>query len=277
MDSMNNVFGRVLNPHRLSLTAGGSSGVEGALVGFHGSPLGVGTDLGGSIRVPALCGGVFGFKPTANRVPYCGQASPARNGSPGMEPAAGPLCHTAADLTFFTREVINSKPWTRDFKALHVNWRHLQPSTSLKIGLYLGHPDCPLTAPVRQALETSAAALLEAGHEILTIDDFPSPITALRIASDFLALDNKNTPFRHIEAGDEKPIKALGYMGFDEALAAGDRDLEDVWRLNVELDSSREAVFQRWRSAKLDVLLSPVAQHDAVPHDTFGKPFYTLL
>jgi amidase len=274
---MNNVFGRTLNPYCLSLTAGGSSGGEGALVGFHGSPLGVGTDIGGSIRVPALCGGTFGFKPTASRVPFAGQASPVRDGLPGLVPAAGPLCHTAADLTFFTREVIMSKPWTRDSTTCHVNWRHVQPSAGLNIGLYLGHPEYPLTASVLQALEKSAAALREAGHRIIPIDDLPSPVTAMRIASEYLALDNKQTPFRNIEAGGEKPIKALEYMTFADAVGARARDLDDVWRLNVEVDSFREEMFQCWRSAKLDVLLCPVAQHNAVPHDTFGKPVYTFL
>lgn len=56
-DSQTNLFGRVLNPHKLSLTAGGSSGGEGALIAFRGSILGVGTDIGGSIRIPSICCG----------------------------------------------------------------------------------------------------------------------------------------------------------------------------------------------------------------------------
>lgn len=64
-DSENNVFGRTLNPGNTKLTAGGSSGGEGALVAFRGSILGVGTDIAGSVRIPALCNGVYGFKPTA--------------------------------------------------------------------------------------------------------------------------------------------------------------------------------------------------------------------
>lgn len=271
------MFGRVLNPHCLSLTAGGSSGGEGALVGFHGSPLGVGTDMGGSIRVPALCGGTFGFKPTANRVPYGGQASPLRDGFPGWAPAAGPLCHTAADLTFFTREVIRSKPWTRDFTACHVNWRRIQPSNRLNIGLYLGHSEYPLTTPVKQALEASAAILRGAGHQIIPMGDFPSLPTATRIAFGYVELDNKRTALRNLEAGGEKPIKALEYMGFANPVEARTRDLDDVWRLNMELETFREEVFRRWRAAELDVLLCPVAQHNAVPHDTFGKPVYTMI
>ncbi|KAK6826950.1 hypothetical protein RU639_004614 [Aspergillus parasiticus] len=69
VDSDNNIFGRTVNPWNTMLGAGGSSGGEGALVALYGSPLGVGTDVGGSIRIPSLCCGTYGFKPTASRVP----------------------------------------------------------------------------------------------------------------------------------------------------------------------------------------------------------------
>lgn len=63
-DSDNNVFGRTLNPRNVSLTAGGSTGGEGALLALRGSVLGVGTDIGGSVRVPAVCNGIYGFRPS---------------------------------------------------------------------------------------------------------------------------------------------------------------------------------------------------------------------
>ena len=52
-ETVNHLFGRTLNPYNRSLTSGGSSGGESALLAFRGSPLGVGTDIGGSIRMPA--------------------------------------------------------------------------------------------------------------------------------------------------------------------------------------------------------------------------------
>ena len=75
-DSDNNIFGRTLNPHNTSLTAGGSSGGEGALTAFRGSILGVGTDIAGSIRIPALCCGVCARKGwqgwcTSSCIGYC--------------------------------------------------------------------------------------------------------------------------------------------------------------------------------------------------------------
>ncbi|KAH3673177.1 hypothetical protein OGATHE_002157, partial [Ogataea polymorpha] len=67
-DSENNVFGRTLNPNKLSMGAGGSSGGEGALVRLQGSAIGVGTDIAGSIRIPALVNGTYGLKPSINRL-----------------------------------------------------------------------------------------------------------------------------------------------------------------------------------------------------------------
>ncbi|TIC89846.1 Acetamidase [Colletotrichum higginsianum] len=74
-DSENNIFGRTLNPHKTSLTAGGSTGGEGALISFRGSVLGIGTDIAGSIRIPSLCCGIYGFKPTADQLDTAHQLS----------------------------------------------------------------------------------------------------------------------------------------------------------------------------------------------------------
>ncbi|KAI7295452.1 general amidase-like protein, partial [Hortaea werneckii] len=96
LDSHNNVFGRTLNPANTALTAGGSSGGEGALVAMRGSPLGIGTDVGGSIRIPAMCNGLVGVKPSHGRVPYAGQEAGSLPGSSklGIEATAGPIART---------------------------------------------------------------------------------------------------------------------------------------------------------------------------------------
>lgn len=94
-DSENPLFSRVLNPHKLSLTAGGSTGGEGALLALRGSILGTGTDIAGSIRIPALCNGIYGFKPTSSRVPFAGITPPGREGSPSfILPSIGPEGHS---------------------------------------------------------------------------------------------------------------------------------------------------------------------------------------
>ena len=62
------MFGQTTNPHDSTRTAGGSSGGEAALIGMGGSPLGMGSDIGGSIRIPSHFCGICGFKPTAQRL-----------------------------------------------------------------------------------------------------------------------------------------------------------------------------------------------------------------
>lgn len=110
-DSHNHIFGRTLNPHNLSFTAGGSSGGEAALVAMRGSVLGVATDIAGSTRIPALCCGVSSIKQTASRLPFAGQVMPGKLLSPGaIAPVIGPCGHSIRDYELFMRTVCEASP-----------------------------------------------------------------------------------------------------------------------------------------------------------------------
>lgn len=71
-ETVNHIVGYCLNPKNRNLSAGGSSGGEGALIGLKGSPLGFGSDIGGSVRIPSAFNGLFGLRPSAGRIPYEG-------------------------------------------------------------------------------------------------------------------------------------------------------------------------------------------------------------
>ncbi|KAG9779651.1 general amidase-like protein, partial [Aureobasidium melanogenum] len=116
LDSHNNVFGRVLNPANLNLTAGGSSGGEGALIAMRGSVLGAATDVGGSIRIPAMCNGLVGVKPSHGRIPYAGQESGGIPGTEtlGIRAVAGPIAHSVRDCELFFKVIGDLEPWTFD-------------------------------------------------------------------------------------------------------------------------------------------------------------------
>ncbi|KZZ95855.1 general amidase [Moelleriella libera RCEF 2490] len=153
LDSVNNVFGRVRNPRNGLVTAGGSSGGEGALVAMGGSVLGVGTDVGGSVRIPAFCNGLYGIKPSCGRVPISAgrqqQQQQQRQGeeevhglavSPpgvaemGLTPSAGPLATSIRDCEMFLRVVADSCPWEKDAAVIYGPWDAqgtLSSSTSL--------------------------------------------------------------------------------------------------------------------------------------------------
>ncbi len=96
-ESDNRVFGRTNNPYDLNRTAGGSSGGEAAAIAACLSPAGIGSDLAGSVRLPAHFCGIVGLKPTSGRVPVDGH-TPAVAGPLSLGAAIGPLSRTIADL-----------------------------------------------------------------------------------------------------------------------------------------------------------------------------------
>jgi amidase len=67
---VNNIIGRTFNPRNKNWSCGGSSGGEGAMVGFRGGIIGVGTDIGGSIRIPSAFNFLYGLRPSHGRLPY---------------------------------------------------------------------------------------------------------------------------------------------------------------------------------------------------------------
>ena len=71
-ESLNTIFGKSLNPLNIDRSTGGSSGGEGGIVALGGSVIGIGNDIGGSVRIPALFTGLVGFKSTENRTSYKG-------------------------------------------------------------------------------------------------------------------------------------------------------------------------------------------------------------
>jgi fatty acid amide hydrolase 2 len=97
METYNKIYGRTSNPWDLKRTSGGSSGGEGALVASGGSPLGLGSDVGGSIRIPAAFCGTVCHKPSGGLFPNTGHFPPAPGGN-GAFLCSGPLVRRVEDL-----------------------------------------------------------------------------------------------------------------------------------------------------------------------------------
>jgi len=116
MESSNLVHGRTSNPYDHSRIPGGSSGGEGSIIGAGASPVGVGSDIGGSIPMPAFFCGVFGHKSTGGMVPQTGQY-PYPEGALGHVCTVGPLCRRATDLMPLMRIMAGPDgrdQWVRD-------------------------------------------------------------------------------------------------------------------------------------------------------------------
>lgn len=112
-ESSNDVWGRTTNPHNKNFSPGGSTGGEAALLAYGGSRLGIGTDVAGSVRVPAHYSGIYTIKCSAYRFPKSGGVS-GMPGQEGIPPIYAPMTRTLEDLETFWKAVVSMKPWEYD-------------------------------------------------------------------------------------------------------------------------------------------------------------------
>ena len=125
-DSHNNIFGRTLNPRNKLLTPGGSTGGEGALLALRGSILGVGTDIGGSIRVPSVCSGLYGFRPSVGLIPHGGVRDLTPPGSDVVKSTAGPMATSLRDCEMFLKVILEAEAWKYDSSAIAMPWVEIE-------------------------------------------------------------------------------------------------------------------------------------------------------
>lgn len=112
-ESKSDVFGRTKNPHVSSFSPGGSSGGEAALLALGGSRIGIGTDVAGSVRIPAHYSGVYTIRASAFRFMKTGNAT-SMPGQEGVPAVNSPMARTLEDLETFWKAVFTMKPWTYD-------------------------------------------------------------------------------------------------------------------------------------------------------------------
>lgn len=239
--------------------------------------MGVGSDIAGSVRVPALFTGVYGFRPTVNRLPFGKQAELASKGWQGVQPTLGPIAHTAQDLTLFMKTLIQAEPWRYDSTAFAIPWHDAPKKDKLTIGVWEQDPDFPVFPPVARAMATAVDKLRAAGHNIKVIQA-PPTIKAMKIAMRWFALDQVNLPMKLLAAGNEDPIADLAAMDPAKFLDPGYvPNLDENIRISADIHDYREEWAKIWRDAGIDVLLCPACRGSAVPHGEFGPLNYTIL
>lgn len=162
VESVNRVYGRTSNPYDPRRVAGGSSGGEGAVVGAGGSPFGLGSDIGGSIRFPALFCGVFGHKPSSGLVPVTANWPPSTSENARML-GIGPIARRAEDLMPVLRVIAG--PDGEDSFAREMALG--DPGSVSLDGLRVVLPEktsrWPVSREVHDARERAAGALAAAG------------------------------------------------------------------------------------------------------------------
>ncbi|CAO1638112.1 unnamed protein product [Sympodiomycopsis kandeliae] len=154
LDTHSNTYGQTINPHNLALSAGGSSGGEAALVSAKGGVLGVGTDIGGSVRQPCAVTGLWGLRPTVGRIPAT-SVTPPTMGNALVSSMSGPMCRFPDDMRLWMKAVLAGKPWETDPLIHRLPWREdVLPSTKrLKVGVLRHDGVAQPVAPIRRALD----------------------------------------------------------------------------------------------------------------------------
>ncbi len=164
--SYNEIYGTTNNPWDLSRTPGGSSGGTAAALAAGLGFLGLGSDIGGSIRAPAHFCGIFGHKPTLDVVSFLGHAPGGEQSNPGFSTllgVAGPMARTAQDLEAAMRVLGGSD----SPDSVAYTWRLTPPRHTrlrdFRIGYVLEDSTLPVSSEIKPALESAVRAFKNAG------------------------------------------------------------------------------------------------------------------
>lgn len=275
--SYNEIYGTTNNPWDLGRSPGGSSGGSGAALAAGFGPLSIGSDIGGSIRVPAHFCGVFGHKPSLGLVPLRGYSLPPAQPVPGQGDLAvvGPMARTAPDLAL-SLDVIAGPDEARD----GVGYRLALPVSrhddlkDFRILVIDTHPLMPTGDAVRSAIGRLAERLERSGARIARASaSLPDLADSARLYMKLLngARSPRLTPAALAEA-----------QGVAAALAPDDHSLQAerargwgmIHREWLAADAARLQLEQKWHQffREFDAVIYPAAAVPAFPQDQ-SEPF----
>jgi Asp-tRNA(Asn)/Glu-tRNA(Gln) amidotransferase A subunit family amidase len=161
----NLLYGRSNNPWDVERTPGGSSGGEAAAIAAGMSAGGVGSDGGGSIRVPAHFSGICGLKPTPGRIPATGHF-PVSAGPFALIGVVGPMARTVADIKVLFEVMQGPDVGDTCAAPVPVRWPSHDEIKKLRIGYFEDDGRTPVTPETRAAVRTAAEALRSAGFQV---------------------------------------------------------------------------------------------------------------
>ncbi|EJT96853.1 general amidase [Dacryopinax primogenitus] len=306
-EAYNVVFGRTVNPANRTLTCGGSSGGEGALVAMDGSPLGVGTDIGGSVRIPSGLNGLFGLRPSFNRFPYQGAVN-SGYGQEAVPSVLGPITSSVSGLKAFTKAVLSQEPWLYDPLCVRKPWdeeayrlKEHGEGKKMCFGFMWDDGVVLPTPPVKRALEIAKAALEAAGHEVIEWKGIHHYELGQTVVSIFNADGNDNcadvcevsgeplldtmVPEFPLAEQDERPMTAHDGDGpkglFGEYVRLSTYEL---WQLQWRKRAMQKDYLDLWvgtkgetTGRKMDAIIMPMAPHPAPPHGKYSYVGYTMV
>ena len=292
-ETENALFGVTNNPWNVGRVPGGSSGGEAAAVAAGMTPLGIGTDIGGSIRIPAHFCGLYGFKPTLDRWSNRGSHT-AIPGQEVVRSQIGCLARSAEDVAVLWRAVDPTKMSERDprvpplpaadpdgvdVSALRIGWFDddpcLEPAPSLQRAVALA----------KQTLEEAGATLVP--HRPVSSEDviltWLSAISAdggrtidSRLAGEPISpqLKPSRLTMRLPDIARRTMSRLMGQLGERRVSkmldALGEKTVDDLWALTQRRTDLRLAELDAWRARELDAVICPPHVVPALGHRESG-------
>jgi fatty acid amide hydrolase len=289
VEARNPIFGQTNNPWSLAHAPGGSSGGEGAAIAAGMSPLGVGTDIGGSIRTPASFCGITGIKPTLDRLPMQGYRS-VLVGQEAVRGMGGPMARSVEDLALFFRALDTRRLSELDPRVPPVAWE--EPAgvklEGLRVGAYTDDGILPASCAIGRAVDRAADALRAHGCEVRSfappdVRDLLSVYLGVMSADGGAALvsalagsevDPVLEPLRRMVGVPVRArrVVARAARAFGQANLAlmldtmGDKTAGELWQLTDRLRVYRANLLDAMEREGIDVLLCPVFATPALPH-----------
>ncbi|KAF6108663.1 fatty acid amide hydrolase [Phyllostomus discolor] len=302
-DCSNPLFGQTTNPWNCCKSPGGSSGGEGALIAAGGSLLGLGTDIGGSIRFPSSFCGICGLKPTANRLSKIGLKG-CIYGQLAVQVSVGPMARDVESLALCLRALLCEDMFRLDPTVPPLPFKEevYASSQPLRVGYYeTDNYTMPTPAMKRAVLETKQR-LEAAGHTLIPFlpRNIPYALETLSVGGMF---SDGGSSFLQNFKGDlvdpclgnliltlKLPRWLKGLLAFLlkpllprlAAFLGGmkSRSTGKLWELHHEIEVYRNSVIAQWRALDLDVLLTPMlgpAMDLNASGNASGAVSYTIL
>jgi amidase len=283
-ESNNHIFGNTINPMNRALSSGGSSGGEAALIKLKGSVIGIGSDIGGSIRIPGSFQNLYALKPTFGRFPTFG----CRSGLPGLESVNsvnGPLANSVESLEFYCEKLLSAEPWNHDAKTVELPWRlETTLHETLNIAILVDDGYVRPTPPIRRGISEVSKKLQDAGHDIIEWHA-QDHYRLSQIISSFFLSDGGYHVKKEMEVTGETFFPYMEMYGTTPELT-----VSELWNLHVERTKLVNDYLKRWNDTRLrtkngkpiDAIILPATPFAGNPngkfHDYVGytSPFNVL-
>uniref|UniRef100_A0A3Q0S6Z1 Fatty-acid amide hydrolase 1 n=1 Tax=Amphilophus citrinellus TaxID=61819 RepID=A0A3Q0S6Z1_AMPCI len=244
----NPIYGKTVNPHNPQKTSGGSSGGEGALIGGGGSLLGIGSDLGGSIRIPASFCGICGFKPTSGRLSLQGLHSISR-GQNLVLSSPGPMARDVDSLALCMQALLCDHMFSLDptVPPLPFNMEIYRSAKPLRIGYLENNGYMQPFPSMARGIREIKALLEQAGHTVrLHHTQKGEPLDPIIKEQFFIYFLPKWLK------------KILSFLNNFKTHYFVFRSVLDLWKHHAAVEDYIHETIAHWRSYNIDVLLCPV-------------------